>query len=266
MSTTAPTEPAAPVDQQRPTMRVWPLLAAATVALLAVGAALIFLLGSDGPTYAWELNGSFEEEGDGQPARSVSDKAIDAQGFVFTGRSGGLGLDVDLGASYIIEMRVRLDEGSVPRWVKLLDFKDRWSDAGLYVYEGSKLNVVVKSPCPAGVEDKTQGCWPGEEARFYLYGLDDAIEMGEYVTIRFERDGGSDTIQAYVNDVLQTWSPGGGYGTTPEKEALERIDRVEDYNDEMLLLSTSLYVMSDDIATGGEATKGEIDYIHITTN
>lgn len=132
------------------------------------------------------------------------------------------------------------------------------------VYEGSKLNVVVWSPCPRGVEDKAQGCWPGEEHRLYLYGLDDVIEMGEFVTVRFVRDGDTGTVEAYVNDVLQTWSPGGGFGTTPEREAVERVDRVEDYGDETILQSTSLYVMSDDIITRGDATNGEIDYIHIT--
>jgi hypothetical protein len=253
------------VDQPSRTRHVWPWFLAAAAGVLAVGLVLFFMVGSTGPTYAWELNGSFEEEGGGPLARSVSDKPVDAEGFVFNGRSGGLGLDVDLGESYTIEMRVRLDEGFAPRWVKVLDFKDRWSDAGLYVQEGSKLSVVPKISCPPGVQDKVQGCWPGEEHRLYLYGPTDTIKLGEFVTIRFVRDGDTGTVAAYANDVLQTWSPGGGYGTTPEREALERVDHVEDYNDETILRSTSLYVMSDDIATGGDATNGEIDYIHITT-
>ena len=151
MSVTPTHEPATnagPPDRPR---RAWLWLVAAFASFLAIGVAVILLAGSSGPTYAWELNGSFEEEGGGPPARPVSDRPVDDEGFVFASNRGGLGLDVDLGESYTVEMRVRMD-GPAPEWIKLIDFKDRWADAGLYVYGGSKLNLVVKIACPAGVD------------------------------------------------------------------------------------------------------------------
>lgn len=259
-----------PVAQPGRVGRIWRWTLALVAAAGTIALVLILMGGSGGTSYAYELNGGFDEEGGAAPARPISDDGTFANdGYAF-GWDGAMALDVDLGENYEIEMRVRIDDRN--RWIKVLDFKDRSSDAGLYLYDAEQLKFWFAETCPDGVTDIVQGC-RGYGTRWPLYGPDDAIELDQFVTIRFIRDGGE--IEAYVNGELQTWSPAGQmhsrdtYPSDPteaELEALTRINRFEDYKDQTLQSSPVLFVLADDLTTGeSEIARGEIDYIRITT-
>ena len=256
MTPTDATEAAAPPRQRR--RWVW---IAAAVALAAVfGVALALLVGSDGPTYAYELNGSLEEEGGG-PALTALGGTLGAEGYVFEFNQG-LALNADLGESYDIEMRVRVDETRPNPWVKVLDFRDRVSDAGLYIHDWTALQFYFTEACP-GNTDLNQGCREGEDRRMPLFGQPDTLELGSFATIRLVRHGETGMVEAYVNGDLQTWSP---LQDLEPLAGMERLEGFEDFTGEATFgPNPVLHFMTDDERTTREAGAGEIDYIHITT-
>ena len=255
----------------------WRWAAAAVVIAGAVALLFAFAAGSESPTHAYELNGSLEDEYGGPPLVELGG-TLGAEGYSFVSR-GGLQLDVDLGESYTIETRVRTNTaGSSNGWVKLFDFKDGVSDGGIYIFGGYQLAFGPKEPCPSEERGNLlQGC-PPLGRRWLLYGPEDALNVGSFATIRFVRDGETDTVEAFVDGERQMWSPVGPFHaydwwlgdepqpTDAELEALGRTDRVHDYNGETIQSSKRvLSIMADDDPTGGfESTSGEIDYIHIT--
>lgn len=271
MSITSVSAPESEVTRHR-ARRVWLWVLAAAAAAVTIGVVLVLMVGSEEPTYAYELNRSLDEEGGGPPVRAVGPGEVrfGETGYLF-GPMGGLAVDLDLGESYTVEMRVRLD--TARRWVKVFDFADRFGDAGLYLQDGTLFHFAFQPEwCPTGVEDISQGCRP-VGSRWPLYGPSDALDVGSFATIRFIRDGDAGTVEVFVDDTLQTWSPAGiwhsydRHESDPTEEellALERVDWVEDYK-KTLVPRSVLHVMTDDHATGGaESTSGEIDYIYIT--
>lgn len=240
----------------------WPLAAAALlVVVAAVGVAIYFTAGSSNePTYAWEFNGTFEEEGGGPAARSLGETFGD-EGFMFE-PSTGLSLDVDLGKGYTIETRLRMDDDNPQdrrRYAKLFDFKDRIPDAGLYVYQERQLLFYFSKGC-GDVEDAAQGCAQSGQDRKPFSTVVGAWQMDTFHTIRLVRDAEAGTVTLYVDDELLPLSPRAV--PTPQSPF---VDSMDDFASEYVQGETKkLVVVIDDRVTSGEAGYGEIDYIHIT--
>ena len=265
MSTKTPPETTAAPQE---TKSRWPFavgLVAALVAVVAVAAAVIYLVADSGdePTYAYELDGNLEEEG-GAPAAVSLGGTVGAEGYTL-GPNEGLTLDVDLGESYTIETRLRMDEAdSFATWAKIFDYRDLTSDAGLYVHGQDKLQFYFVEGCGDRGDDIAQGCLTGGPRgpeREALSGPAGSWQMGTFHTIRLVRDGDAGTVTLYLDDQVQTWSPvatGEQLGDAPLPEAFD------DFMGEATQAGQPvLNVMVDDRA-GREALGGEIDYIHIT--
>ena len=199
----------------------------------------------DEPTYAYELNGTLEEEGGG-PAAVALGGTVGADGYSFD-RNEGLALNVDLGKDYTIETRLRIDDpgGIGEQWAKILDFRDLADDGGLYLHNTENLLFAYRR---GGGPYTPVGIW----------------EMGTFHTIRLVRDGEAGTVTVYLDDQLQTWSrfeDGSQVGDT------QRLETINDsaYGEALQGGKSMLHVMVDDHETRQkEAAPGEIDYIRIT--
>jgi len=205
------------------------------------------------PTFAYELNGSLTDE-HGGPALVGHGGTIGPSSYTF-GPNEGLSLEAALGDSYTIEIRFRLHGARLGtfEWAKLIDFGDRNSDAGFYVYEDS-LQIYFSEGCE-GVVANEQGCFaPG--GRIAMNAHPSTIEFDTFLTLRILRDGESAELTAYVDGVLQSW--------TPDTDESNPVGFVYDPAGETEQNSSEiLHFMIDDEVTGSEARGGEIDYIRI---
>jgi hypothetical protein len=87
----------------------------------------------------------------------------------------GQGLQVEsVGVSdqYTMEITFRFDD--VASWQKIIDFKKRSSDNGLYVYNG--------------------------QLQFYNFGIGGTVQPGQMVRVRLEREKASKTVRGFVDD------------------------------------------------------------------
>jgi hypothetical protein len=231
----------------------------AVAAIVAVG--FVILSGSgDSLTHAYELNGTLDDDLGGDPARQTGG-TLTAEGYEFT-RGDGLTIYTDLGESFTIEARLRLDSGPPERYldfVKLFDFRDRSRDAGLYVFGKSRLAFYFSDDC-GGVADPDQGCSSVTD-RLPMYGPPGSFPMGVFTTVSLVRDGETGMVEAYVDGELQTWLP-----SQSSPSNVQRLEAFHDLDGEATQdTKTMIHVMLDDGATGGvESGTGEIDYIHIT--
>lgn len=75
---------------------------------------------------------------------------------------------------YTIEIRFKFDK--TENWQKVLDFKNRSSDNGLYIYNG--------------------------QLQFFDFGIGGSFQAGQEYTIRLERDKNTNSVKGSINDSL----------------------------------------------------------------
>lgn len=91
------------------------------------------------PSHVYHLAGNYDDDLGGPPLVSLGG-TLEAGGYRFDGHGLSLtGATPD--RAYTIDLVVTLDE--VGRWHKLVDFKGRASDTGLYVFEDRLQFVIV---------------------------------------------------------------------------------------------------------------------------
>ncbi|MFT7542020.1 MAG: hypothetical protein ACI9K5_002997 [Gammaproteobacteria bacterium] len=188
------------------------------------------------PARAYELDGNLQDT-HGGPALESEGGATDPTCYAFgpnqglTLRNAGLANP----GNYSIEMRVKLEtiyatEGSLGQWpwIKLLDFKDLTSDAGLYSYDNN-------------------GDFLGAILQFYpINGTGDAFFPDTFVHVVITRD-------AITNEVI-SYAKGIGEFTFDDLAGQAIFDRPENI----------MRFLQDDFAFGpGEAANGCIDFIRI---
>ena len=144
-----------------PGRRSWlvPSILGFVVLAVAVAIGVVWLAGSDDDTtsagddnqftHVYELNGSLDDA-NGGPALVATGGTVGPEGFVFE-PGDGLAADIDLGDSYTMEFRVRIDQSG--HAIKLFDFSDLATDGGLYVFEGAFLRESIATLSP----DNAQG-------------------------------------------------------------------------------------------------------------
>jgi hypothetical protein len=127
-------------------------------------------------THDYELNGSFADELGG-PALTPAGGTLDSTGYTFAAGQGpsiSNAIDAD---TYSLEVMFRIDDTG--GFKKLIDFKNRQSDNGLYNY----FTGLILYP-PAG-------------------GPSGAILAGQMTPLVITRDGATNQVIAYVNGVQQ---------------------------------------------------------------
>ena len=260
------TMPAETTEVPKRTRSLWPMVAVLVVVVAAVGVVIYLAAGSgDEPTHAYELNGTLDDAKGGPAAQSLGG-TVGAEGYTF-GPNEGLTIDVDLGESYTIETRLRVDGAdSFARWAKILDYRDLTTDAGLYVHNQDKLQFFFMEGCGDRGDDIAQGCLTGGPRgpeREQLSTPAGGWQMGTFHTVRLVRDGDAGTVAVYLDDQLQTWSPA---ATGEQLGDIPLLEAFDDFMGEATQAGRPvLHVAVDDQGTNGrEALGGEIDYIHIT--
>jgi opacity protein-like surface antigen len=73
---------------------------------------------------------------------------------------------------YTIELTFKFDDTA--EWQKIIDFKNRTSDNGLYILEG--------------------------QLQFYEFGIGGQFQAGQEYRVRLERDKNTNVVKGYVND------------------------------------------------------------------
>jgi hypothetical protein len=209
-----------------------------------------------GFTHVYYLDGSLGDA-QGGPDLVATGGDLGADGFRFE-PGDGLTAPIDLGSDYTIEMRVRIDE--YDHAAKLLDFSDRATDGGLYIFEPAMVLFWFSEGC-AGRVDDPQGCSAGY-TRHPLGGTRDAVTPGEWLTIRFSRDGGTGMLSAELDGVAQTWQV--EYPPFAQPEVLpDPVARAADFLGEATQADPILHFLLDDRRTNSESGRGELDYIKI---
>ena len=219
---------------------------------------------NDDWTLVYALDGTLDEAGGATPLLSLGG-VLTELGYGF-GPNEGLALETGLTESYTIEMRFQIDQAAEEgRGMKLLDFRDRSAEAGLYVYaetseftEGT-FEFWFSQGCDDRIEP-SQGCVESLTNRIGLFGMPGTVPLGRLTTLRVVRDGATDELRVYVDDTLQTWSPA---RTLPGSEpASERVDHIHDFLGETTTdESEVIHFLTDDGIH--EASAGVIEYIRI---
>lgn len=242
---------------------LWVVGVAGAAAIFGLVLVLATSWGDEEFTHAYEFNGTLDDEYGGAPVIALGG-VVEAEGYVF-GPNEGVVVDLDLGDTYTLETRFRIDETNPGAWAKILDFKSRSADGdgGLYLFQESTLQFYFSESC-GGTVDVPQGCTTvlDEGARRSpLHGPRGAMSTGTFVTVRLVRDGDAGTVEAYVDAELQSWSILSSGEPFGDSEPLMAFD---DFFGEAIPRDGTLHVMVDDQASGTrESASGEIDYIRI---
>lgn len=210
-------------------------------------------------TRVYELDGNFEDAFGGPPLVATGG-SFGAEGFVFE-PGDGLTADIDLGESYTIEFRVRIDQSD--HAIKLFDFRDRSSEAGLYVLDEEFVIFWFAEGCD-GLVDEALGCPPSLK-RQPMAVVPYQVVLGEWFTMTFTRHGDRAELSAAIDGVEQSWQARYQYGNSPEGVVPLEVERVDDSVGEATQrLTTKLHIVSDDTLTSNENGRGELDYVKIT--
>jgi hypothetical protein len=186
---------------------------------------------------------------------------VGRDGFIFE-RGDRLTANVDLGESYTIDFRVRIDESD--HAAKLLDFHDLGDDGGFHVYEQPRLMYWFTAGCNREVNE-AQGC-PGGYTRQPLGGELDDVVPGSWMTVKLVRDGETGTVTADLDGEAQTWEVVPPPWITPE-QLPSQVDFIDDFSGEAVQDDARLrHILLDDRATRSETGGGELDYVKIAVN
>ncbi len=209
-------------------------------------------------THVYELDGSFDDAKGGPPL-VANDGAFGPDGFVFE-PGDGLTADIDLGDTYTIEFRVRVEASG--HALKLFDFTDRATDGGLYVFDESDLLFWFSEGCDGRV-DEVQGC-PAGYARHPMAAGRDQLAPGSWATVRFARDGDTNTLSAEIDGIVQTWAVAYPPFAPQADAAVQQVDHADDFLSEATQVDDApLHVLFDDRTTNSETGSGELDYLKI---
>jgi hypothetical protein len=186
--------------------------------MMLTGAASI--AGAD--TFTYELNDSFAEA-NGGPSLVSYGGTLGQTGYTFAAQQGlslsGIGIfDV-----YSIDIRFYFDDvnASLNTYQKILDFKNRTSDSGLYSLSGSLvLFATTGSGDPSagsGVHNFTNGMMADLLVTRNASGLFSAFVNGHFAFSVMDMDGatrfsGPDNIMYFFMDDVLSFSPEAGSG------------------------------------------------------
>ena len=170
MATTVTAPEEGPRESSAARSRSWLLrsIISVTAVAVAVVAGVALLADSDDETltatgsdveftYVHEFDGNLDDVRGG-PSLVATGGTFGSEGFVFE-RGDGLRAVIDLGDSYAIEFRIRIDESG--HHFKLFDFSDLATDGGLYVYVPAETRPNM---------------WRSEESKLEFYFLKDATD------------------------------------------------------------------------------------------
>jgi hypothetical protein len=253
-------EPAKPASPRPRRFAILILVAAGLTLVLVIVSLAMRESGDDGFTHVYELNGSLEDDRGG-PALAATGGTVGPDGFLFE-RGDGLTANVDLGESYTIEFRVRIDEWD--HAAKLLDFHDLGDDSGFYVFEEARLLYWFTAGCNRQ-EDEPQGC-SGGFTRQPLGGAPDAVVPSSWMTVTLVRDGEAGSVTADLDGKATTWEVVPPPWITPD-EPPAQVDYIDDFMGEAVQDDAKLlHILLDDRATISETGSGELDYVKIAVN
>jgi len=212
----------------------------------------------DESTRVYELDGNFEDALGGPPLVATGG-SFGTEGFVFE-PGDGLTTDIDLGESYTIEFRVRIDQSD--HAIKLFDFRDRSSEAGIYVLDEEFVIFWFAEGCD-GLVDEALGCPPSLK-RQPMAVVPYQFVPGQWFTMSFTRHGDSAELSAAIDGVEQSWQARYVYGNPPEGVVPLEVERVDDSVGEATQrFTTKLHIVIDDTLTTHENGHGELDYVKI---
>jgi hypothetical protein len=166
-------------------------------------------------------------------ADALGGPSLVSQGGTLSGSA--YSFDANLGLSlagalpsdtYTIDTTFTLDStgaAATTLWVRIIDFKDRSLDQGLYFYQG----YLQYCECDTQLNGET------------------FIAGGEQVRVTLSRDGATDTVTSYVNGIKQF--------SFLDSAGLAKFDTVGHVG----------HFFIDDTGVPGEASAGSVDYIAI---
>lgn len=175
-------------------------------------------------THDYDLTASFNDTL-GSANLSSNGGSIGPSGLRFGPDQGPSLVDAIDPSTYTIFMRFSLD--ATTGWRRLLDFKNRTTDNGLYDYE-NKLQFVVTSP------------------NEFVTGSSDVFAPGSTVNLAITRDGASKQFIGYVDGVQQIAFTDSSYGAV--------FDATSDH---------IIQFLRDDLSTAGENSSGVLRRIQI---
>lgn len=179
-------------------------------------------------THDYELKGTLADSVGGIPLIS-NGGAISMNGYAFGPDQGPSFSGAINPSTYSIEMQFSLDDTS--GWRRLVDFKDRTTDNGLYNFSKILQFVVVSgSGFETGPNDVF---WPGKISELVI-----------------TRDGGTNQFIGYVDGVQQI-----SFEDTSEGAVF--------VNDPTDINNYVIHFLRDDTAIGGESGSGELKRIRI---
>ena len=114
-----------------------------------------------------------DSSGKGPEITSVGGSVGDGT-YAFAAGQGLQLEDAGVSDNYSIEITFKFDK--VTDWQKIIDFKGRTSDNGLYVYNG--------------------------KLQFYDFGIGGDMQAGQEYRVRLERNKNTNVVKGYVNDGL----------------------------------------------------------------
>src|SRR5262245_14637014 len=174
--------------------------------MMLPGAASI--VGAD--TFTYELNGSYAES-NGGPSLVPYGGTLGQTGYTF-GVQKGLSLSgTGIFDVYSIDIRFYFDDvnASINTYQKILDFKNRTSDSGLYSLSGSlQLFATTGSGDPhagSGVHDFTNGTMADLLVTRNASGLFSAFVNGHFAFSVMDTDGRQD-FQARITSSTFSWT------------------------------------------------------------
>jgi hypothetical protein len=179
-------------------------------------------------THIYDLNNTYADTLGG-PSMVPAGGTLGLTGYTFAAEQGPSVSNAIDPYTYSIEMKFTLDALSAGNYRKLIDFKDRTVDAGLYKTPTGAANFsIVGNPTgPAG-----------------------AIALATPVHLVATRDGASNLFTCYVDGVLQFSFT--DLGTSPDTAGNGRFTATNNIIQFMI-----------DNSPGGENPIGFLDYVHL---
>ena len=190
----------------------WSVLACISATMMLLGVASIAVA----DTFTYELNGSYAESNGGPSLVSLGG-TLGPTGYTF-GVNAGLSLsDTGISDAYSIAIRFYFDNvnASINTYEKILDFKNRTSDSGLYSVSGQLLLFATGGS--GDPSDFTNGTMADLLVTRNASGLFSAFVNGHFAFSVMDMNGGTrfsgpgNIINFFMDDTL-SFAPEAGTG------------------------------------------------------